>query len=342
MNITLEEIAKLAEVSRGTVDRVMHKRGRVSKKTEEKILKIIAKTKYEPNSLGRAFALSQKNITIGVIFSFKEKEFQEQVMKGISDGVDFAAQYGLKVLVDPLPYYSPKICVDAIKQMKENGVQGLAIKGLPDLSVVKILRTLKKDNIRIVVFNSAMSERIEDSFVGQNNLDAGKCVAHLIKEICHLPGSILMIGDEAAQTDTRERLDSFRKELKSSTHHLTCSEDFYCSGSSAASYMITSEFIQEHPNLRGIFVSGPGVSGACKAVKDFHLVDKVKIVGFDMIGQNVKYLKQGVAQFLIDQDPYNQGYLPIRLLVDNLFNGTVIKQRYYDTGTKIKCRYNLL
>ena len=52
--VRIKDIALKAGVSTGTVDRVIHNRGRVSKKVEEDILKILREMNYEPNLMARA------------------------------------------------------------------------------------------------------------------------------------------------------------------------------------------------------------------------------------------------------------------------------------------------
>ncbi len=51
--MTVIEIAKRAGVSIGTVDRVLHNRGRVSEETRQRINAIISEEGYQPNPLAR-------------------------------------------------------------------------------------------------------------------------------------------------------------------------------------------------------------------------------------------------------------------------------------------------
>ena len=57
--ITLDEVARLANVSRGTVDRVIHGRGRVSKETAKRVKAIIKQVNYKPNILARSISLAR-------------------------------------------------------------------------------------------------------------------------------------------------------------------------------------------------------------------------------------------------------------------------------------------
>jgi LacI family transcriptional regulator len=59
-SLGVKDIAKLANVSIGTVDRVLHNREGVSLKTKEKILAIIKQYNYEPNIIAQS--LTKKNI----------------------------------------------------------------------------------------------------------------------------------------------------------------------------------------------------------------------------------------------------------------------------------------
>ena len=58
--ITIKSIAKEANVSEGTVDRVLHDRGGVSKKTEAKIKEILKKHNFKVNPVARALAMKNK------------------------------------------------------------------------------------------------------------------------------------------------------------------------------------------------------------------------------------------------------------------------------------------
>ena len=59
---TIKEIAELAGVSRGTVDRVLNNRGAVNPKTARKVLEIAQALDYKPNRAGIVLAAQKKNL----------------------------------------------------------------------------------------------------------------------------------------------------------------------------------------------------------------------------------------------------------------------------------------
>jgi len=66
MAITTADLAKLAGVSRATVDRVLNDRGGVKLETEEKILRLAKEYGYRPNHLARSLSTGKTN-SIGIV-----------------------------------------------------------------------------------------------------------------------------------------------------------------------------------------------------------------------------------------------------------------------------------
>ena len=67
MSVTSKQIAELAGVSRGTVDRALHNRGRVNPEVAQRILQLAEELGYQPNPIGRALVKKAQRFKIGVI-----------------------------------------------------------------------------------------------------------------------------------------------------------------------------------------------------------------------------------------------------------------------------------
>ena len=65
--IRIKDIALKAQVSTGTVDRVIHNRGRVAEEVKSRVLKIIKDLNYEPNLMARMLG-SKKQYHIAALF----------------------------------------------------------------------------------------------------------------------------------------------------------------------------------------------------------------------------------------------------------------------------------
>ena len=65
--IRIKDIARLAGVSAGTVDRVLHNRGEVSVRTREKIETVLKELDYRPNLYASALA-SKRHYKVVALF----------------------------------------------------------------------------------------------------------------------------------------------------------------------------------------------------------------------------------------------------------------------------------
>ncbi|SHJ17765.1 regulatory protein, lacI family [Dethiosulfatibacter aminovorans DSM 17477] len=91
MRPTINDVAREAGVSRGTVDRVINNKGNVSKKSEEKVLAAIKKLDYVKSPFASALAKRSNRIKIGIIYPDLDHYFWNEVDRGI-DGMRVASQ----------------------------------------------------------------------------------------------------------------------------------------------------------------------------------------------------------------------------------------------------------
>ena len=155
----LELIAKLAGVSRGTVDRVLHNRGQVRPETEEKVRAVMQELDFQPNALGRAFYLSRKKNKIGILVAFREPDFQKQVMQGVNEGVVYAQQHGVEVLIEYAHPDDTEGYLASLRRLLDGGVRGLAIRGVLSDEIDRCLREISREQMQIVVYNEDIRDK---------------------------------------------------------------------------------------------------------------------------------------------------------------------------------------
>ena len=79
--ISIKEISQKAGVSIATVSRVINKKGRYSKETEERVMRIIEETHYEPNLVARGLRV-QRMKNVGIIVPDITNEFFMKLENG--------------------------------------------------------------------------------------------------------------------------------------------------------------------------------------------------------------------------------------------------------------------
>ncbi|MGB7594434.1 MAG: LacI family DNA-binding transcriptional regulator [Erysipelotrichaceae bacterium] len=92
---TIEQVAKVANVSVATVSRVINNSALVSEKTRKKVELAIKKLNYEPNYLGRSLRQSETNMVLAMVHGI-DNPFFSQIIRGIES---VAHAHGINVLI---------------------------------------------------------------------------------------------------------------------------------------------------------------------------------------------------------------------------------------------------
>ena len=83
--IGLKDIAALAKVSIGTVDRVVNNRGRVAPKTKQKVLEIMKELNYQPNILASVLSGNKVSRIAICLPEVENSSFWKQPLKGVQN-----------------------------------------------------------------------------------------------------------------------------------------------------------------------------------------------------------------------------------------------------------------
>lgn len=161
--VTINDVAKYANVSRQTVSRAINNQKDISKETKQRVYKAIKALEYVPNNAARALS-SGKSHLIGVI-SFGAMEYgPEQTLQAIEKG---ARKYDISVMASSLDnddIKSKSAIKDVIWQMVGKGVELIVI--IPPFA--DALKALKKIEVKIPIL--ICQDVMEDSFLKRKNV----------------------------------------------------------------------------------------------------------------------------------------------------------------------------
>src|SRR5260370_30267843 len=95
------------------------------------------------------------------------------------------------------------------------------------------------------------------------------------------------------------------------------------------SYSKTCELLSQNPQLSGIDVSTVNCLPVCRALEDRGRAGQMTLITTDLFPEMVRHLRSGTIRASIYQNPYLQGQVAVRMLVDNLLNGIAIPHASY-------------
>ena len=340
MAVTLAEIAALAGVSRGTVDRALNDRGRVDPKVAARVRRIAAERGYRPNRAGRMLARAKNPIRIGVIVQSVETMFMHTVFEEIERASAHFTTTGAEVLVRPLEGIDAQQQLDVIDELLEAGVQGIALSPAEDERIRARIQELS-GRMPVVTFNSDLPVSGRLCYVGVDNFACGRMSAGLMDLLLAGHGEVLLVAGQENNWSHQQRVDGFQTEAAANFPGLSLLPPQTCGDDQQLAHDIVCRAVQEHPSLRGVYVSVNGQLGACDALRELGLQGKVHLICHDLIPANTENVRRGLIDFLIDQDAALQGARPIELLMDYLLAGEKPETDRILACIDIRNRYNV-
>jgi len=202
---TINDVARIAGVSKKTVSRVINRSPMLNQATREKVESVIADLGYIPNLQARALAL-RRNFLIGLIHDNPNAQmvinFQEGVLEGLA-GTEFA------LVVRPVDRHSPAL-FDSIRDfIEQQRLYGVLV--LPPLSESDELAALFRElGCRYVRMGSA---RLDDAehLVESNDREAVRAAVEHLIELGHK--RIGLVQGPDGFRSARERAQGFRDAL---------------------------------------------------------------------------------------------------------------------------------
>ena len=97
--IRIKDIAKMAGVSVGTVDRVLHGRTGVSESSKKKVEEILKQLNYQPNMYASALASNKKYHFVCLLPQHSTNDYWTDVIKGLENAVKSFSDFHITFLL---------------------------------------------------------------------------------------------------------------------------------------------------------------------------------------------------------------------------------------------------
>ncbi|MDR2932466.1 MAG: LacI family transcriptional regulator [Oscillospiraceae bacterium] len=193
--MTINEIAKKANVSRSTVSRALNNHPRVSAETRQAVLRVVQEMNYIPNAAARSLA-SKRSSVIGMLVYNITQPFWASVFSGVEQYISGQTDYGI-FLANSKSHLEVRDHKDDYKRNLKN----LVSRGV-DGVIIALANDLRKDDIDFLESSGIpfviIQNCLEDSRVVSVDVDnvegAYKATRHLLslghKKIMHATGPL--------------------------------------------------------------------------------------------------------------------------------------------------------
>jgi len=316
-SIRIKDIAEMAGVSVATVDRVLHQRGKISRESLEKVMKAMKQTGYKLNLIASTLG-SNKLYRIAVLSPDPEHDdFWRQSNSGIIKAKENWSQYNIRIESFYFNMNDKPSFINAEKQAMAFSPDGMLIAPVMHREANVLFKILKEKKIPYIFFNTNIIDAEPISFIGQDLYQSGRVGAEFLMTRLFPRKNIAILHiweDVQNGVHLKEKERGFRDYIneKKNKHFNIHSYNLKTCGENELNREITT--IIKRDDIDGIFVStSKGSSLTASALGDMGRKDIV-LIGYDMLEKNIIYLKEGLINCLIHQNPEKQTFLGVSYL----------------------------
>ena len=321
--LRIADIARMTGISAGTVDRVLHNRGRVSDEKREKVEAVINQMNYKPNVFARSLSIKKEMRFVALIPNVEAGGYWEYIKSGIDKAQKEISDHGIVIEYLYYDQYDTQSFVKAAEQ---------SLGTLPDAVIFSpefidesaaFAGALEEKNIPCVLVDSNVETIPCLAYYGQHSLKSGYTAAQLL--FTGLPQNSTVVLTRAVRPGGVASNQAIRREkgfmqyvdehgLRRKYHIVRVD-------------LSSNDTAKNLRALRQVVASNPPVAGAVIfSSKVYWLIENfvkvgltgIKTIGYDELQRNVAALKTGHVSYLIAQRPEMQGYLVVKELLKHL------------------------
>lgn len=201
--------------------------------------------------------------------------------------------------------------IDSAVAAKPDGI----VVSFPDASALgKSVQNAIRRGIPVISMNSGSDEYYKygiSAHVGQTEYEAGLGGGRKMKAAGVT--NALCVNHEVGNVALDLRCEGFAKGLEGNVEVVDTGGNDPNQVKSAVSAKLKT-----NSNIDGILTLGPlSALPTLDVLRSGNMLGKVKLASFDLAPDTLKATRDGEMLFLIDQQPFLQGYLPIVMLVQN-------------------------
>lgn len=342
--VKIKEIAKMAGVSAGTVDRVLHKRGKVSQANQEAVEKVLDEVGYRHNIHISAISFRKTFNMAVTIPNTNDGEYWNSIKRGIGHAIYEYFDIKLKCEFYYYDQFDSESCAEAYGKVLSSEPDAVIISPVFVEETLFLCDNLDKSGIPYIYVDSELDGTHPIATYTTDQYACGRLAAKLLHLSIPQGSSVTILEAERLHnkfaSSSIARKDGFKEYMKSVGQESKVSYASYPPRSYRQTKERIEELLLENPGIKGISVLN---SGAYSVSKILHKMgrDDICIISFDLTEMNIKGLEDGHIVALLCQRPEQQGFNAIKTMISYLLYKSIESNPRYIMPIDVVFKENL-
>ena len=332
MAVTIQKIAELSGVSRGTVDRVLHGRPNVNPMIREKVVRAAEKLGYQPPVPPKSADCRQAAILIP---QWTDGYFNRQIVSGIRKALRYIADPAFVLTEQPLRTMTMQELLRAIEEQIRSGVDGLIIRAEITPEVRAAIEQAVQQGVTVITYDADVPDSGRLCHAGQDLVRAGAIAAGVMARLIRPPEHVLIVTGNLRMEAHKGRVDGFCRRLL----ELGFSEDAYRVIETNEMPELTGELVaqalQADSRLHAVYMACQPLSGCIAGIRKARRTTRPHIVCNDLTPTAKRYLREGTVDFVIGQSFSQESFHAVLAMYQMLLRGVKPKRELYYTDLRL-------
>ena len=340
--VTIKDIAAECGVSIGTVDRILHNRGRFSAETAARVQAAVEKLGYTPKHTSENF-FQKPTFRIGVNYPYETTPglFWNDANEGIIQGETALRSMGIEIIRDCTSSFSTRLQKDSIRHLLEMNVDAIITTAFDTSTALAFNQIIPASVPFATVINRSWNS--QGLFhIGPYDEGMGAAMAKLISLYCGAHARIAIIAPSIEIEGTNRRIGGFVRKVQEelTTLDIVQIAPVIAEFTDNAYQIIKNEtcrILNNFPDLDALYITNGYALPVCDAIKGSPYSDRIKVFAHESFTGIQEYLNDGSLTATIYQNPRQQWYDALLLMANYLLNHTV-PEPYIKAGCYVLTR----
>jgi LacI family transcriptional regulator len=302
---TINDLALAAGVSVSTVNRVLAGAHNVRTPTVDLVKNVAESIGFYGLGAIRAQANAKRpKLRFGFLLHQPNRTFYRNMGMALLSEAEAVESHDIEAVVTYAEDLSPQFLASKLLELGAT-CHAVGVVAAVHPLISQAVDTLEQRSVPVVALISQLAATGSVSYVGPDNWKAGRTAAWAIGNLSKSAGKVgILVGNHRYRCQEMNE-SGFRSYFREYAPDFTLLEPLSTFETSAVAEEMTEKLLSEHPDIKGLFVAGGGISGAMNALRRLGGATGIITVAHQLMDNTRSGLLDGTLSMVLN-DPLDK------------------------------------
>lgn len=264
---TIADVAKAADVSISTVDRVLTGRKTVKRATAERVLAAAQEIGFYAAGVIRHNLEAKPTYSLGFLLQQGSRSFYRALAQQLTEASNAYPQAHIQARIEFMNDLSPHAVAEQMLKLGKK-VQALAVVAAEHVRITQAIESLAAEGIPTFGLISTLTAPCGVGYIGVDNWKMGRTAAWALHHFCPQGGKVgIMVGSHRYRCQELNE-SGFRSYFREHATQFQLLEPMISGEEKGVAAELTRNLLLREPDLVGLYIAGGGITGVVEVLRE--------------------------------------------------------------------------